>query len=194
MPARMSTYLPAGSSPLTRGKPSRRMTFPLTGGLIPAHAGKTALRARTQLRRRAHPRSRGENGVCKAVDSRGGGSSPLTRGKPFSLKSRHKQDAAHPRSRGENPYTASTDQDPKGSSPLTRGKRGERCHRSETSGLIPAHAGKTMTLSTKRPSSGAHPRSRGENPLTGRCPASGVGSSPLTRGKPPHLRALVGRF
>ena len=126
--------------------------------------------------------------MCKAVDSRGGGSSPLTRGKPFSLKSRHKQDAAHPRSRGENPYTASTDQDPKGSSPLTRGKRGERCHRSETSGLIPAHAGKTMTLSTKRPSSGAHPRSRGENSSRSGPGAIGRGSSPLTRGKPSSAR------
>ena len=30
-----------GSSPLTRGKPSRRVALPVTVGLIPAHAGKT---------------------------------------------------------------------------------------------------------------------------------------------------------
>ena len=50
-------------------------------------------------------------------------------------------------------------------------------------GLIPAHAGKTRTLSLMVFISWAHPRSRGENtnpPMT-RRPASG--SSPLTRGK-----------
>ena len=50
-------------------------------------------------------------------------------------------------------------------------------------GLIPAHAGKTMTAIDARACSGAHPRSRGENsnepPSFSRSP----GSSPLTRGK-----------
>ena len=41
----------------------------------------------------------------------------------------------------------------------------------------------------RRPITRAHPRSRGENPLTGRCPASGVGSSPLTRGKRPLVES-----
>ena len=50
--------------------------------LIPAHAGKTAVRRLHDLQQRAHPRSRGENqgprlpGPCMV------GSSPLTRGKP----------------------------------------------------------------------------------------------------------------
>ena len=34
-------FTTAGSSPLTRGKPSSRCAAPLTVGLIPAHAGKT---------------------------------------------------------------------------------------------------------------------------------------------------------
>ena len=50
-----------------------------------------------------------------------------------------------------------------GSSPLTRGKPGTR---------------RPCT-----PSSGAHPRSRGENILHLTKPLRGVGSSPLTRGK-----------
>ena len=175
--------LSTGSSPLTRGKLQSSRVRSYVDGLIPAHAGKTGCVKPSTAGEGAHPRSRGENIFLTFRSIVGWGSSPLTRGKPFSLKSRHKQDAAHPRSRGENPYTASTDQDPKGSSPLTRGKRGERCHRSETSGLIPAHAGKTMTLSTKRPSSGAHPRSRGENSSRSGPGAIGRGSSPLTRGK-----------
>ena len=45
-----------------------------------------------------------------------------------------------------------------------------------------------MTLSTKRPSSGAHPRSRGENSSRSGPGAIGRGSSPLTRGKPSSAR------
>ena len=71
-----------GSSPLTRGKrpaPARRGQG---HRLIPAHAGKTQLfRGRGGLGP-AHPRSRGENRVVPCLFRVGGGSSPLTRGKP----------------------------------------------------------------------------------------------------------------
>ena len=50
-----------GSSPLTRGKPRDTRTTSRKGGLIPAHAGKTCRCRRASRRRRAHPRSRGEN-------------------------------------------------------------------------------------------------------------------------------------
>ena len=51
----------AGSSPLTRGKPV--LTPPLIAlvRLIPAHAGKTSSPQPRSSKRRAHPRSRGEN-------------------------------------------------------------------------------------------------------------------------------------
>ena len=52
-----------GSSPLTRGKRSRRPSGPLLGGLIPAHAGKTPPWMRRARASRAHPRSRGENSL-----------------------------------------------------------------------------------------------------------------------------------
>ena len=55
------SYPVVGSSPLTRGKPSRRVTFPLTVGLIPAHAGKTSHLGAQIIHCWAHPRSRGEN-------------------------------------------------------------------------------------------------------------------------------------
>ena len=51
----------AGSSPLTRGKRDQLAGRGYRRGLIPAHAGKTCLRAGRCLSRRAHPRSRGEN-------------------------------------------------------------------------------------------------------------------------------------
>ena len=84
-------------------------------GLIPAHAGKTAVRVRHLQVRRAHPRYYDD-----------------------------------PRDAG-------------GSSPLTRGKRLTRSPSGPKPGLIPAHAGKTSSPSAPRPSTAAHPRSRGEN-------------------------------
>ena len=74
-----------GSSPLTRGK----LTFPIMtkggGGLIPAHAGKTVRGTRVGSSYKAHPRSRGENGIDARRGPQNGGSSPLTRGKQLSF-------------------------------------------------------------------------------------------------------------
>ena len=70
-----------------------------------------------------------------------------------------------------------------GSSPLTRGKLRARTCEPPSAGLIPAHAGKTSSVTPKARSTGAHPRSRGENSSSRRCRSSSKGSSPLTRGK-----------
>ena len=56
-----------GSSPLTRGKPDPTLLCTPTGGLIPAHAGKTDAVEWAPRGDRAHPRSRGEN-LAWAVD------------------------------------------------------------------------------------------------------------------------------
>ena len=71
-----------GSSPLTRGKQQTTWSFLPPWRLIPAHAGKTASRSPLTRRRRAHPRSRGENFLSSHLLIIGDGSSPLTRGKP----------------------------------------------------------------------------------------------------------------
>ena len=56
-----------GSSPLTRGK-LRVLKLPLPArGLIPAHAGKTAVRLAFPRHTRAHPRSRGENSASTSA-------------------------------------------------------------------------------------------------------------------------------
>ena len=72
---------PAGSSPLTRGKPMRGGRANRNRGLIPAHAGKTRRWPCPRRAGAAHPRSRGENqGLTRDVAGTDG-SSPLTRGK-----------------------------------------------------------------------------------------------------------------
>ena len=132
-----------GSSPLTRGKRVLLRTGGAGDRLIPAHAGKTHIGSQALGRRRAHPRSRGENPIMELCGSLSWGSSPLTRGKldftgvvfegdglipahagktllatlPLVLR------AAHPRSRGENSSARKRPASASGSSPLTRGKR-----------------------------------------------------------------------
>ena len=172
-----------GSSPLTRGKPPQRRSR------CPA--------------RWAHPRSRGENSGLIPFNVGLGGSSPLTRGKQRGrldadgrtglipahagktgrvggVENSHR---AHPRSRGENGRDDFGGAAVSGSSPLTRGKRGQAICLSVMTGLIPAHAGKTVTQSTHDYDRAAHPRSRGENVTLSRSRSILTGSSPLTRGK-----------
>ena len=71
----------AGSSPLTRGKPSSTGPPTRWAGLIPAHAGKTGVSLIDWAGALAHPRSRGENDHLVGDAGRVQGSSPLTRGK-----------------------------------------------------------------------------------------------------------------
>ena len=201
-----------GSSPLTRGKRAPGRGCRHRRGLIPAHAGKTSGQGRARSRRRAHPRSRGENVVCFCAPSAVQGSSPLTRGKPdlrvgglcrLRLIPAHAGKTrspgtpiivpgAHPRSRGENIIPGSYLMRPPGSSPLTRGKRADHTMPTRLAGLIPAHAGKTVLCRLVWPCWWAHPRSRGENRITPLASRKYHGSSPLTRGKlhvfPEHLR------
>ena len=178
-------------------------------GLIPAHAGKTRSWRSPQPRRRAHPRSRGENQIQVLKAHLGDGSSPLTRGKhpgararphPWGLIPAHagktqkvktimKLYTAHPRSRGENKRAELFDRALDGSSPLTRGKQLVNGERRYKPGLIPAHAGKTYPPPPVTPPSRAHPRSRGENVDEAVGFGPGAGSSPLTRGK--HAEATV---
>ena len=131
------------------------------------------------------------------------GSSPLTRGKPRVRDGESRPSGlipahagktlrcmigqgsgkAHPRSRGENILTACKRTRSAGSSPLTRGKLRRLCGLKSSSGLIPAHAGKTIASLRDGSKIGAHPRSRGENCAIVKRAMTAPGSSPLTRGK-----------
>ena len=171
--------------------------------LIPAHAGKTLSRVNSSFAMRAHPRSRGENVAAASRPNDVPGSSPLTRGKPSvppvmwyterlipahagktgQPRGRACASAAHPRSRGENDAVSSSQWTVGGSSPLTRGKRLSAVWAVRLSGLIPAHAGKTVVYCLPASAVAAHPRSRGENCRASWSTSSRRGSSPLTRGK-----------
>ena len=110
---------------------------------------------------------------------------PAHAGKTIRLRAELSTSWAHPRSRGENVGVKSISLSLRGSSPLTRGKPVSGGVPEKAVRLIPAHAGKTAEQTTHAPPLGAHPRSRGENPLSPRGCELLVGSSPLTRGKPP---------
>ena len=136
-----------GSSPLTRGKQSQKREIRVSGGLIPAHAGKTLPRRRHSTNPSAHPRSRGENSPRGPRSPGSPGSSPLTRGKRSRNQAAERQDRlipahagktiiptrvryaseAHPRSRGENAEIILDILGEDGSSPLTRGKHFPTC-------------------------------------------------------------------
>ena len=94
---------------------------------------------------------------------------------------------AHPHSRGENAIAAAAGVIGTGSSPLTRGKPKYRTPGGMGQGLIPTHAGKTPPPPGGRGRVWAHPHSRGENETADAFVVVGVGSSPLTRGKPVKL-------
>ena len=193
-----------GSSPLTRGKPGLAFVRSPRPRLIPAHAGKTQIYDLGVYRERAHPRSRGENGVVILQARHVDGSSPLTRGKPLLISpslpvsrlipahagktlrtiANRAFMTAHPRSRGENLVGLNSGPELGGSSPLTRGKPPRRAGCVLRARLIPAHAGKTRRGNRCGHPPGAHPRSRGENEPSRQASSEICGSSPLTRGKP----------
>ena len=90
---------------------------------------------------------------------------------------------AHPRSRRENCMASARVNFSSGSSPLTRGKLATLGYSTAWRGLIPAHAGKTVTTRQRANPTRAHPHSRGENDLPALQRVDPMGSSPLTRGK-----------
>ena len=191
--------------------------------LIPAHAGKTRLAGEGLPFHGAHPRACGENLNNTDLSSTDAGSSPRMRGKhslvvkpvasaglipahagkTLSPRSSLLASPAHPRACGENYTSTMGTLSSEGSSPRMRGKqrrtRMDRVH----SGLIPAHAGKTMECKDISDSGGlipahagktgvgvglvvvgvAHPRACGENEIHASEASIPSGSSPRMRGK-----------
>ena len=122
-----------------------------------------------------------------------GGSSPLTRGKHLASDPRDHSRGLIPAHAGKTIRPRLVVWENVGSSPLTRGKLGVLFLATPGPGLIPAHAGKTSSMASKRPSTWAHPRSRGENIGLSAPPCCVTGSSPLTRGKPNPAPASLRR-
>mgnify|MGYP000903747316 CR=1 FL=1 len=155
----------------------------LTGGLIPAWAGKTGRRNRPCAVHQAHPRVGGENVNEARVLTGDGGSSPRGRGKRPDIEAvlprrrlipawagktaksgtPRRRAGAHPRVGGENRGHAGRPEQRRGSSPRGRGKR---C---------------AWMSSRIRPR--AHPRVGGENETLTLRVGEREGSSPRGRGK-----------
>ncbi len=201
----LSAFLVSGSSPRTRGTPSR-------------YHSQT-------YRNSVHPRARGEHGTGRLHATASCGSSPRTRGtrqrrprqrgalrfipahagNTAARRTTRPSRTVHPRARGEHPYPAGHDVNVIGSSPRTRGTPLRRGHAHLLGRFIPAHAGNTLSISTLRVSPTVHPRARGEHAgiaprrrqwrrfipaHAGNTSAQGMeagswfGSSPRTRGTP----------
>ena len=176
--------------------------------LIPARAGNTSPQTRSNIRRPAHPRSRGEHTLYMVSSTSLAGSSPLARGTPrvahlcskcvrliparagntYDIEFTIRASAAHPRSRGEHGLFFGVLRLLPGSSPLARGTLEEINATSRSARLIPARAGNTRRLTVKRFSRPAHPRSRGEHYYWSARPELQGGSSPLARGTHQTIR------
>ena len=76
------TFVSWGSSPRVRGKRLRLLAQTRTRRLIPARAGKTAMRTGAGADTGAHPRACGENWEGWGTALKPAGSSPRVRGKP----------------------------------------------------------------------------------------------------------------
>ena len=89
----------------------------------------------------------------------------------------------HPRSCGEKIIFSGVSAARRGSSPLMRGKACLRLLPQALSRIIPAHAGKRHKLVHRHKIIEDHPRSCGEKFMASLYWRSGLGSSPLMRGK-----------
>ena len=152
--------------------------------------------------RGAHPRWRGEHTARRGHLVFREGSSPLARGAP--TRSRHRRrrpglipagagstrgcpagvrvERAHPRWRGEHREEGARPRHPEGSSPLARGALISALASIIGGGLIPAGAGSTRSIHSRRRTNPAHPRWRGEHRMIPAPPVIVQGSSPLARG------------
>ena len=154
----------AGSSPRVRGKLQRGRGREGLHRLIPARAGKTALRRWYRSAPTAHPRACGENLVMRVLGGMSMGSSPRVRGKRVGVHQARRGRGliparagktlwvavrvlwvgAHPRACGENHIRTPCTWCVGGSSPRVRGKRARSGPSLLAPGLIPARAGKTQ--------------------------------------------------
>ena len=177
-------------------------------GITPAHAGKTIGDRRHDRQPRDHPRACGENESRREIKKATEGSPPRMRGKLFCKPSnisalgitpahagktaqkvalRHDR-RDHPRACGENTAIRLHEIYNKGSPPRMRGKLSEIVDTTDSPGITPAHAGKTLRFSGLCLDTGDHPRACGENTPFGCSTKAFLGSPPRMRGKRSNFR------
>ena len=179
---------------------------------IPAYAGN-APQERTQIDQVAvHPRIRGERHVQQQRNVLDAGSSPHTRGTPWTTRSsifcprfipayagnaadhslQVEGRAVHPRIRGERESLDSTVMEDGGSSPHTRGTLRPTPPIPHRRRFIPAYAGNASEKTRIWICEAVHPRIRGERCSRTIAISSVTGSSPHTRGTRDRLGFAVG--
>ena len=194
----------AGSSPRMRGSPTKRRRSMRPMGIIPAHAGLTRPRSWMIACLRDHPRACGAHFQHLPQSRHVIGSSPRMRGSQLVKESAHKYDGIipahagltsnrhrpacwiwdHPRACGAHFSLACTRHRMVGSSPRMRGSPSRGCTREQFSGIIPAHAGLTVTATRLHASMRDHPRACGAHRRRSRSRMVPSGSSPRMRGSP----------
>ena len=150
-----------------------------------------------------HPRACGANAPVHVAARDPAGSSPRMRGKPVrsrrlrarrriipahagqtnSVPAKRSSHADHPRACGANVMVPSACMLMVGSSPRMRGKRHPPSPCNPVMRIIPAHAGQTVSNSSRTSARSDHPRACGANPALSVMTAAPAGSSPRMRGK-----------
>ena len=170
-----------GSSPRVRGSHTSLKLKDLTGGIIPAGAGLTAMRTHQNSGRWDHPRGCGAHGCYGRYFHKWRGSSPRVRGSPYSLHLRHiprgiipagaglttmgviriAQKRDHPRGCGAHKCNGKETYNGMGSSPRVRGSLPSVQRPALSNGIIPAGAGLTEAQGILSRSAWDHPRGCG---------------------------------
>ena len=173
-----------GSSPRMRGTllPHRFTVHAI--GIIPAHAGNTAVYFCVVWYCGDHPRACGEHVFFPLAFLFCLGSSPRMRGTLARHDTPHFPIRDHPRACGEHTMSDRNSQPSLGSSPRMRGTHTFVQINKVTEGIIPAHAGNTITASWHSSPTWDHPRACGEHSAFAFCSALLAGSSPRMRGTP----------
>ena len=173
-------------------------------GIIPAHAGLTSSLIRLMLRYRDHPRACGAHASAACRAECPTGSSPRMRGSHVALAVERSLDGIipahagltvrpdsgkdgrrdHPRACGAHVPEIAASFMAMGSSPRMRGSLFWFAAASQRSGIIPAHAGLTISGTGYRGYRRDHPRACGAHHCTLLVYISMQGSSPRMRGSP----------
>ena len=198
-----------GSSPRMRGTLLGYVQEVAEHGIIPAHAGNTYRAAHPGVAKWDHPRACGEHGRVDIVHPHVAGSSPRMRGTPILLRLNSQRARIipahagntvvdfrcrlepwdHPRACGEHTKGWTGTLVTWGSSPRMRGTRRSKCSVYRFEGIIPAHAGNTVTIPQWRGRRRDHPRACGEHVNATNRENTCQGSSPRMRGT---LRTVPG--
>ncbi len=193
-----------GSSPLAGRRLGGHLEEEGNGGLIPARRETTARPSSPRSRRRAHPRSRGDDAAVVVDLPPATGSTPLAGRRPPGVRANSPgarlipargettgistvsrvRTAAHPRSRGDDTASTGNTLAQTGSSPIAGRRHSDGLPHGPVDRLIPARGETTRPAAGSRTGGAAHPRSRGDDdgPVLGAGKA--LGSSPLAGRRP----------